>query len=274
MRSICLTVGLVGGLAAVLAGCNGDAELQQQRAEERRAIENEMSDESIFDLFRNQSEPDRQVAVNRYLWQASLDVLSNGRTRLVACAGGGAGPLWEAESAALGVAPDERRKRMVENIRVLRHLWTRDGEPFQGRYTTFSNVTLEPKPVQSPCPIWLATNAERLARGDGGAGLEHTAKAGKPHAADLVGFLVTCQDEAECNLAGRLLARGNVDKWRGIGSGRRRLGVKQRGSGKKGNHPGSDSDDERSGAHTRAHPAGELSHRARRPDSLQRRGRD
>ena len=76
MRSICLTVGLMGGLAAVLAGCNGDAELQQQRAEERRAIENEMSDESIFDLFRNQSEPDRQVAVNRYLWQASLDVLS------------------------------------------------------------------------------------------------------------------------------------------------------------------------------------------------------
>jgi hypothetical protein len=76
MRSICLTVGLVGGLAAVLAGCNGDAELQRQRAEERRAIENEMSDESIFDLFRNQTEPDREVAVNRYLWQASLDVLS------------------------------------------------------------------------------------------------------------------------------------------------------------------------------------------------------
>src|SRR5256885_14902443 len=30
-----------------------------------------------------------------YEW-ASLDVLSNGRTRLVVCAGGGAGPLWEA----------------------------------------------------------------------------------------------------------------------------------------------------------------------------------
>jgi alkanesulfonate monooxygenase SsuD/methylene tetrahydromethanopterin reductase-like flavin-dependent oxidoreductase (luciferase family) len=115
-----------------------------------------------------------------YEW-ASLDVLSNGRTRLVACAGGGAGPLWEAESAALGVAPDERRRRMIENIRVLRHLWTKDGEPFQGTFTRFSNVTLEPKPVQSPCPIWLATNAERLARGqaDSGGSVLALARVGK-----------------------------------------------------------------------------------------------
>src|ERR1700704_6459707 len=35
----------------------------------------------------------RNPLVFAYEW-ASLDVLSNGRTRLVACAGGGAGPLW------------------------------------------------------------------------------------------------------------------------------------------------------------------------------------
>jgi alkanesulfonate monooxygenase SsuD/methylene tetrahydromethanopterin reductase-like flavin-dependent oxidoreductase (luciferase family) len=111
----------------------------------------------------------RNPLVFAYEW-ASLDVLSNGRTRLVACAGGGAGPLWEAESAALGIAPGERRKRMIENIRVLRHLWSRDNEPFAGEFTTFSDVTLEPKPVQSPCPIWLATNAERLSRGQADSG--------------------------------------------------------------------------------------------------------
>ena len=44
----------------------------------------------------------RNPLVFAYEW-ASLDVLSNGRTRLVACAGGGAGPLWEAETAALGI---------------------------------------------------------------------------------------------------------------------------------------------------------------------------
>jgi len=111
----------------------------------------------------------RNPLVFAYEW-ASLDVLSNGRTRLVACAGGGAGPLWEAETSAFGIAPGERRKRMLENMRVLRHLWSRDNEPFTGEYTKFSNVTLEPKPVQSPCPIWLATNAERLSKGQADSG--------------------------------------------------------------------------------------------------------
>jgi alkanesulfonate monooxygenase SsuD/methylene tetrahydromethanopterin reductase-like flavin-dependent oxidoreductase (luciferase family) len=106
----------------------------------------------------------RDPLVFAYEW-ASLDVISGGRTRLVACSGGGAGPLWEAESAAMGIAPDDRRKRMVENMHVLRHLWTKDNEPFEGRFVKFANITLEPKPVQNPCPIWLATNAERLSKG-------------------------------------------------------------------------------------------------------------
>jgi alkanesulfonate monooxygenase SsuD/methylene tetrahydromethanopterin reductase-like flavin-dependent oxidoreductase (luciferase family) len=111
----------------------------------------------------------RNPLVFAYEW-ASLDVLSSGRTRLVVCAGGGAGPAWEAESAALNIAPGERRKRMIENIHVLRHLWTKDDQPFAGQFTNFSNVTLEPKPLQSPCPIWLATNAERLSKGQADSG--------------------------------------------------------------------------------------------------------
>jgi alkanesulfonate monooxygenase SsuD/methylene tetrahydromethanopterin reductase-like flavin-dependent oxidoreductase (luciferase family) len=106
----------------------------------------------------------RDPLVFAYEW-ASLDVLSNGRTRLVACSGGGAGPLWEAETAAMGIAPDDRRKHMIENIHVLRHLWSKDNAPFDGTFVKFSNITLEPKPIQNPCPIWLATNAERLSKG-------------------------------------------------------------------------------------------------------------
>jgi alkanesulfonate monooxygenase SsuD/methylene tetrahydromethanopterin reductase-like flavin-dependent oxidoreductase (luciferase family) len=111
----------------------------------------------------------RNPLIFAYEW-ASLDVLSNGRTRLVACAGGGAGPLWEAETAALDIAPGERRKRMIENIHVLRHLWSKDNEPFAGRFINFSGIMLEPKPVQDPCPIWLATNAERLSKGQSDSG--------------------------------------------------------------------------------------------------------
>ena len=65
----------------------------------------------------------------------------------------------------MGIAPDDRRKHMIENMHVLRHLWTKDNEPFDGQFVKFTNITLEPKPVQNPCPIWLATNAERLSKG-------------------------------------------------------------------------------------------------------------
>ncbi len=67
---------LIAAVAGLLTACNGDTELQKQKAMERRNAENEVSDESIFDLFRNRSNPNRSVAVNRYLWQASLDTLS------------------------------------------------------------------------------------------------------------------------------------------------------------------------------------------------------
>jgi alkanesulfonate monooxygenase SsuD/methylene tetrahydromethanopterin reductase-like flavin-dependent oxidoreductase (luciferase family) len=111
----------------------------------------------------------RDPLVFAYEW-ASLDVISNGRTRLVACAGGGAGPLWDAETSAMRINPEDRRKKMIENIHVLRHLWTKDNVPFEGQFTQFAGITLEPKPVHGTCPIWLATNAERLSHGQADSG--------------------------------------------------------------------------------------------------------
>jgi hypothetical protein len=72
MRAICLCAALFGAVA----GCAGDAERNRELALERRNEEQEISDESIFDLLRGRSNAERQVAVNRYLWQASLDILS------------------------------------------------------------------------------------------------------------------------------------------------------------------------------------------------------
>jgi alkanesulfonate monooxygenase SsuD/methylene tetrahydromethanopterin reductase-like flavin-dependent oxidoreductase (luciferase family) len=103
----------------------------------------------------------RDPRVFAYEW-ASLDVISGGRTLLSVCSGGGSPEAWNAETAAMGIPPGERRKRMIENIAVLRHLWTQDDTPFEGTFLRFGPVTMLPKPVQSPCPIWLATNAGRL----------------------------------------------------------------------------------------------------------------
>src|SRR5262245_34808591 len=52
----------------------------------------------------------RNPLVFAYEW-ASLDVLSNGRTRLVVCAGGGAGTQWEAERGASDITPGARGER-------------------------------------------------------------------------------------------------------------------------------------------------------------------
>lgn len=107
----------------------------------------------------------RNPMVLAYEW-ASLDVISNGRTRMVACSGGGNGPTWEAETKAMGYNAEDRHKLMVEAMAVMRHLWSKDNEPFEGQFFKFKDLTLEPKPVQSPCPLWMATNAGRETRGE------------------------------------------------------------------------------------------------------------
>jgi hypothetical protein len=70
-RAICLVIAAFGTLSAC-----GDADLQREKALERRNEEQEISDESFFDLFRHRGDVNHQVAVPRFLWQASLDTLS------------------------------------------------------------------------------------------------------------------------------------------------------------------------------------------------------
>lgn len=74
MRLLCL--GPLAAVGLVLAGCGGNAARQQASALESRDAEFEIGDDSFFDLFRGRREADQRVAVNRHLWQASLDTLS------------------------------------------------------------------------------------------------------------------------------------------------------------------------------------------------------
>lgn len=106
----------------------------------------------------------RNPLVFAYEW-ASVDQIANGRTRLIVAAGGGGEALWAAESRALGVAPEERRKRMYEHIKILKHLWHNDKTEFKGTFYRFADLVLEPKPRNPDCPIWTATNATRLSSG-------------------------------------------------------------------------------------------------------------
>ena len=91
---------------------------------------------------------------------AALDHVSSGRMILGACVGGSLPrEKAEAEFAPFNVKLADRGPRMEEGIAILRKLWTEERVTHQGRFYQFRDLTLEPKPVQKPCPpIWIATN--------------------------------------------------------------------------------------------------------------------
>jgi alkanesulfonate monooxygenase SsuD/methylene tetrahydromethanopterin reductase-like flavin-dependent oxidoreductase (luciferase family) len=99
---------------------------------------------------------------------AALDLMSEGRTLLVACIGGGpdtrrgppspSGAKWTTEFAAMGMTTGERVGRLVEGMAILRALWTGDTISHRGRFYRFEDVQLNVTPVQRPCPIAIASN--------------------------------------------------------------------------------------------------------------------
>ena len=95
---------------------------------------------------------------------ASLDVLSNGRAWLVVCIGGPseANAAQAAEHAVMGVRSSERVARLEEGIVILRKLFHDANVSHHGGFYAFEDVTLLPRPVQNPCPIWIASNPTGL----------------------------------------------------------------------------------------------------------------
>ncbi len=90
---------------------------------------------------------------------ASLDVISEGRTILAACLGGhGPQELVNREFSTFGMSLKERVPRMLEGMEILRRLWSEDNVSHHGRFYDFDDVTIGPKPLQQPCPIWIASN--------------------------------------------------------------------------------------------------------------------
>jgi len=95
---------------------------------------------------------------------ASLDVLSSGRAWLVVCLGGpsDANAAQAAEHAVMGVRSSERVARLEEGVVILKKLFHETPASHHGRFYSFDGVTLEPRPVQNPCPVWIASNPTGL----------------------------------------------------------------------------------------------------------------
>ena len=95
---------------------------------------------------------------------ASLDVLSNGRALLAVCLGGpdSANAAQALEHAAMGIQSGERVRRLEEGLVILRKLFHETTVSHHGEFYQFEGVTIEPRPVQQPCPIWIASNPTGL----------------------------------------------------------------------------------------------------------------
>jgi probable F420-dependent oxidoreductase len=86
---------------------------------------------------------------------AEVDVLSGGKLRL------GVGIGWNAvEYEGLGMNFHNRGRRLEEQIRLMRRLWTEPVVTFEGQYHRVSAAGINPLPVQRPIPVWIGASAE------------------------------------------------------------------------------------------------------------------
>jgi probable F420-dependent oxidoreductase len=162
---------------------------------------------------------------------AMIDYLSGGRM-LPAF---GIGVEQEREFLAAGVPFKERGRRTDEAIAIMRRCWSDNEVTFEGEFWRLDRITVLPKPVQQPMPLWIGGNSEAAMRragrlGDGwipsfipparfAAGVKQTqrfaAEAGREVPADHFGVLINfcfAEDrEAARRLAGPYIPRGRVD---------------------------------------------------------------
>lgn len=158
--------------------------------------------------------PQRQTALVAKQ-AAALDVLSGGRLRL------GIGIGWNAvEYAALGQDFHTRGRRVAEQVRLLKRLWTQPLVTFEGRWDRVDDAGINPLPVQRPIPVWFGGHAEPVLRraaelGDGWMPNFRTAQDARPALDLLERFLAEAgRARGDFGLEPRLpYGDGNPDAW-------------------------------------------------------------
>jgi alkanesulfonate monooxygenase SsuD/methylene tetrahydromethanopterin reductase-like flavin-dependent oxidoreductase (luciferase family) len=85
---------------------------------------------------------------------ATADILSDGRFNF-GVAKGGPFPL---QNKHFGADPQNSRAKMTEALRLVGRLLEEDHVSFGGEFFTADDVSLTPKPLQRPVPIFIATS--------------------------------------------------------------------------------------------------------------------
>jgi len=86
---------------------------------------------------------------------AMLDVMSGGRTTMICCLG------HQPEAHDAFETPQKVRvSRFVETFEIIRRLCTEDGVSYHGKHYNFDDVSINPKPLQKPLPMWIGSFAD------------------------------------------------------------------------------------------------------------------
>jgi alkanesulfonate monooxygenase SsuD/methylene tetrahydromethanopterin reductase-like flavin-dependent oxidoreductase (luciferase family) len=86
---------------------------------------------------------------------AMLDVMSGGRTTMICCLG------HQPEAHEAFQTPQKVRvSRFVETFEIVRRLCTEDNVSYHGRHYAFDDVSINPKPLQQPLPMWIGSFAD------------------------------------------------------------------------------------------------------------------
>ena len=190
--------------------------------------------------------PQRQTALAAKQ-AAEIDILCGGRLRL------GIGVGWNfVEYEALGMNFNDRGARSVEQIEVMRQLWTNESVDFHGQWHDITHAGINPLPVQRPIPVWLGVGSpaapippdvalRRVARiADGWCPNFGPDEAGYALQAQVHGYMAEYgREPSELGLDGRLKTAGaspedwveEVAAWREMGASylsieNRRAGLK------------------------------------------------
>jgi probable F420-dependent oxidoreductase len=91
---------------------------------------------------------------------ATIDFLSGGRLLPVFVPGHDTAPEW----GATGRDPRERGRLADEILEIMRRLWSEESVSFEGRHFRYHEVSIAPRPVQQPLPLWIGGHSPAAVR--------------------------------------------------------------------------------------------------------------
>src|SRR5262249_12786427 len=97
---------------------------------------------------------------------AMIDYLSGGRMLPAV----GIGVEQEGEFRAAGVPFKERGRRTDEAIAIMRRCWAEETVTFSGEFWQLERISVLPRPVQQPFPLWIGGSSEAAMRRAGRLG--------------------------------------------------------------------------------------------------------